>query len=172
MRQVRVRGLTLIEVLVTLAIVAVGIALVIERSAAASRDQRRQQFVQGIQQWMDTTRNAYAEFGAYTGATTTDLNRFAPQSWQVGTSVLPPIGGSITPMAVTYLSLPGGGVQLSHSLLPQVDCGAVAADLQRDFVLLTINATALKSTSAATFTRAQADAACVRNSNTFIGVFK
>jgi len=168
----RVRGISLIELLVATAVIAIAIALVIERGATASRDQRRQQYVQGIQLWMDSTRHAYSELGTFSSASVADLRRLAPGPWQVGATVAPPIGGTIVPSVGAYLSLPGGGIQLQHSALPRADCGSVATDLQAEMVTLTINGTTLKSTSAGTFTRQQAETACNRNPITFTGVFK
>jgi hypothetical protein len=171
-RAKRIAGFSLMEFMIVAAVMALGLGVIMLRSANASREQRRLDYVRGIQQWTDSVRNAYAENGTYTGASAADLRRFAPSTWQTSLTVLPRIGGLIVPSVVTYLGLPGGGVQLVHSTLPRVDCGSVAFDIQAELVTVTINTTALKSTSAGTFTRAQADTACNLSSNTLTGVFK
>jgi len=163
------RGFSLIEMFVVFALVSIVAVSILTLSTGTRAElTRHTPYTQGVRGWHNAAREAYPR--GYGSATASDLRALAPRTWVSGTNVIPPIGGTITPAAVTYLGKTGGGLQLTHANFPRVDCATIAMLLQPDYATFSINGTVVKANTAATFTRATADSACNAAANTLVGV--
>lgn len=164
--QRRTGGWTLMEFIVGLAIIGISVAIIARVAIPEKRRTMQAEHVRGMERWAMNIRSTYQPRGSFVGATAADLRRLSPAPWQQATTVNPMIGGAVTPAVVTYLSLPSGGVSLSHASVPRADCGAIADGLQPSFSVISINGTAAKSQTSGSFTRATADTLCNVAANT------